>query len=126
MLEEGLAVVCHPLHSRRLGHETTVGVEEESVSAVLGALDRPAARPQLFNICMDEPGDYRLLADYLHETRGRPSVDVPTPFHRTWLDNSKAKFLLDWRPEYDLAGLIDAAWAYQREDDDPRKVWYPG
>jgi nucleoside-diphosphate-sugar epimerase len=99
---------------------------EDLVSAMLAALGSPAARQQLFNICMDEPVDYRILADYLHETRGLPSVDVPTPFHRTWLDNSKAKFLLDWRPEFDLAGLIDAAWDYERSADDPRKVWYPG
>ena len=99
---------------------------EDLTDAIVAALGHPAARQQLFNICMDEPVDYRILADYLHETRGLPSVDVPTPFHRTWLDNSKAKFLLDWRPEYDLAGLVDAAWDYEREEDDPRRVWYPG
>jgi hypothetical protein len=30
------------------------------------------------------------------------------------------------RPGADRASLIDAAWAYQRAQDDPRKVWYPG
>ncbi|HCL30079.1 MAG TPA: NAD(P)-dependent oxidoreductase [Candidatus Latescibacteria bacterium] len=94
--------------------------------AIMSALGHPAARQQLFNICMDEPVDYRIMADYLYETRGLPSVDVPTPFHRTWLDNDKAKFLLDWRPEYDLSRLIAAAWDYERADDDPRKIWYPG
>jgi nucleoside-diphosphate-sugar epimerase len=42
------------------------------------------------------------------------------------LDNAKAKFLLDWRPEYDLKKMIDAAWDYVRAPDDPRVVWYPG
>lgn len=99
---------------------------EDLVDAILAAMGNPKARQQLFNICMDEPVDYRILADYLHETRGLPSVDIPTPFHSTWLDNNKAKFLLDWRPEYDLAELVDAAWDYERADDDPRKIWYPG
>ena len=46
--------------------------------------------------------------------------------YSTWLDNTKAKFLLGWRPAYDLRRLIDEAWDYRRSSDDPRKVWYPG
>jgi nucleoside-diphosphate-sugar epimerase len=75
---------------------------------------------------MDEPVDYRAVADYLAETRGLPGVEIRTPFHSTWLDNAKARFLLGWRPEYDLKRLIDAAWDYRRAADDPRIVWYPG
>ena len=99
---------------------------EDLVGAILAALDHPKARQQLFNVCMDEPVDYRKMADYLADTRGLPSVDVATEFHGTWLDNSKAKFLLGWRPHYDLHRLIDASWDYQRSADDPRKIWYPG
>lgn len=96
------------------------------VSAILLALDHPRARQQTFNICMDEPVDYGKVAEYLYATRGFPSVEIRTPFHSTWLDNTKAKFLLDWHPQYDLARMIDAAWAYQRPPNDPRVVWYPG
>jgi UDP-glucose 4-epimerase len=99
---------------------------EDLVSAILAALDHPKARQQLFNICMDEPVNYQAVADYLAETRGIPSVGIKTPYHSTWLDNTKAKFLLGWRPQYDLARLIDAAYDYQRAPDDPRIVWYPG
>ena len=99
---------------------------EDLVSAIFSVIDAPAARQQTFNICMDEPVDYRAMADYLAQTRGLPSVDVETPFYSTWFDNSKAKFLLGWRPEYDLQRLIDAAWEYQRAENDPRIVWYPG
>jgi nucleoside-diphosphate-sugar epimerase len=96
------------------------------VAAILAALDHPSAEKQTFNICCDEPVNYRLVADYLRETRGLPSVDVPTPYHSTWLDNAKAKFLLGWRPKYDYRRLIDEAYDYQRPADDPRKIWYPG
>jgi nucleoside-diphosphate-sugar epimerase len=99
---------------------------EDLAEAVMAALDCPGARQQLFNICMDEPVDYREMAEYLYATRGLPSVDIITESHRTWLDNSKAKFLLGWRPQYDLEQLIDAAWEYERAEDDPRKIWYPG
>jgi nucleoside-diphosphate-sugar epimerase len=98
---------------------------EDLVTAILIASDHPAARQQTFNICMDEPVDYGKLGALL-ESRGVPTVRVKTSFVSNWLDNSKARFLLGWRPEYDLARLVDAAWSYQRSPDDPRRIWYPG
>ena len=99
---------------------------DDLVDAVLAAVDAPAARQQTFNICMDEPVDYGALAAYLAESRGLPSVVIPTPYRSTWLDNTKAKFLLGWRPRYDLRKLTDAAFDYRRAPEDPRVVWYPG
>ncbi len=99
---------------------------DDLASAILCALDAPGARQQTFNICMDEPVDYRALGDYLAATRGLPCVDIVTPYYSTWLDNSKAKFVLGWRPQYDLQKMIDAAWDYPRAEDDPRVIWYPG
>ena len=94
--------------------------------AILLAIGNPAARRQTFNICMDEPVDYGELGAYLAQSRGLPTVGVRTPYHSTWLDNTKAKFLLGWRPRYDLRRLTDEAWSYQRSPDDPRVIWYPG
>src|SRR5262249_6379882 len=85
---------------------------DDLAEAIVIALDHPAARKQLFNICMDEPVDYGRLADHLERTRGLPRVEIATEFHSTWLDNSKARFRLGWRPRYDLARLADAAWDY--------------
>lgn len=99
---------------------------EDLVAAIMAALDHPAAHQELFNVCMDEPVDYGEMAAYLQQTRGLPAVEVQTEFFSTWLDNAKAKFLLGWRPRYDLARLIDGAWDYQRGADEPRKIWYPG
>ena len=94
--------------------------------AILLAIDNPRARHQTLNICMNEPVDYGELGAYLAAAHGVPLVDVSTPYHSTWLDNAKAKFLLGWRPAYDMQRLADAAWRYQRAADDPRVVWYPG
>jgi nucleoside-diphosphate-sugar epimerase len=99
---------------------------DDLVEAMILAIDHPKAHRQTFNICMDEPVNYRRVADYLAATRGLPSVEIPTPYHSTWLDNTKAKFLLGWRPKIDLAQLIDRAWDYRRAPDDPRIIWYPG
>ena len=79
------------------------------VESMILVLDHPKARQQTFNICMDEPLDYRQVADYLLETRGMPSVEITTPYWSTWMDNSKAKFLLEWRPSFDLKRLIEEA-----------------
>ena len=99
---------------------------DDLVDAILLAVDNQRARHQTLNICMNEPVDYGELGAYLAATRGLPMVDVPTPYHSTWLDNAKAKFLLGWRPRYDLRRLTNAAWDYQRAADDPRVIWYPG
>jgi nucleoside-diphosphate-sugar epimerase len=99
---------------------------DDLVSALLLAIDHPKAHQQLFNLSMDEPVDYGEVGKYLRETRGFPSVEIKTEYHSTWLDNTKAKFLLGWRPEYDLKKIIDSAFDYERAENDPRKVWYPG
>ena len=96
------------------------------VSAISSALDHPKARQQTFNISMDDPVDYQQVAAYLRRTRNLPFVEIKTPYFSTWLDNTKAKFLLGWRPRFDLPRLIDEAWSYQRSRNDPRRVWYPG
>jgi nucleoside-diphosphate-sugar epimerase len=96
------------------------------VEAMILALDHPMARQQTFNICMDEPVNYWQVADYLSRTRGIPSVEIRTSYWSTWLDNTKAKFLLGWRPRFDFRRLIDESWSYKRSESDPRKVWYPG
>ena len=96
------------------------------VDSMIIALDHPKACQQTFNICMDEPVDYREVTEYLHRTRRMPAVEIKTPYRSTWLDNSKAKFMLGWRPHVDLKRLIEEAWSYRRAEDDPRQVWYPG
>jgi nucleoside-diphosphate-sugar epimerase len=96
------------------------------VSAILAALDNPAANGQLFNISMDRPVDYGEVAAHLNVTRGLPIAEVPTPYFSNWLDNSKACLQLGWRPLVDMKQLIESAWSYVRAADDPRTVWYPG
>jgi UDP-glucose 4-epimerase len=99
---------------------------EDLVGAISAALDNPVTRGKLYNICMDEPVDYGAVASHLSKSQRLGSIAIPSSYHSTWLDNSKAKFELGWRPRYDLSKLIDAAWDYQRAPTDPRKIWYPG
>ena len=89
-------------------------------------IDHPKARQQTSTSAWTSRSITRSWASYLASTRGCRRWRCATPYHSTWLDNTKAKFLLGWRPRYDLARLIDAAWDYQRAADDPRSIWYPG
>ena len=117
-----------PARVRGTRHGTTSPAPHYSdlVGAILAAIDHPRARHQLMNVGMDEPVDYVRLGDHLARTRGLSLVPIRQRYHSTWLDNSKAKFLLGWRPQYNLERLADAAWTYERSDDDARRIWYPG
>ena len=99
---------------------------DDLIASIFRAIDNPKAKQQTFNICMDVPVNYRAIANFLYISKNLPSVDIVTEFESTWLDNAKAKFLLGWRPRYNLVDLIKSSWEYEREPDDPRKVWYPG
>lgn len=99
---------------------------DDLVTAILAALDNPRASQQTFNISMDEPVDYADVARYLAESRGLPALEIRTGYYSTWLDNTKAKLMLGWRPQIDLPKLIDLSWDYKRSTDDPRTIWYPG
>jgi len=99
---------------------------EDLIDGILCALDHPKAKRETFNLCLDEPVDYGALGAHLARTRGVPTVPIKTPYRSTWLDNAKAKFLLGWRPRYDLIRLADEAFAYQRPASDPRVIYYPG
>lgn len=99
---------------------------EDLISAISLAIDHPKSGQQTFNVCMNDPVDYGELAAYLKQTRNLEGVPIKTPYRSTWLDNTKAKFILNWRPEYDLAKITDAAYDYKRAADDPRVIYYPG
>lgn len=94
--------------------------------AIISTLDHPRARRQTFNICMDESVDQAELGLYLAERYGLPRVDIRTEYASTWLDDSKAKFLLGWRPAFHMRRMVDVARAYQRAPDDPRRTWVSG
>jgi UDP-glucose 4-epimerase len=99
---------------------------DDLVEAILLALTAKAARQRLYNICMDEPVDYAKVAEHLARTRNLPATPLRGPYVGNWMDNSRAKAELGWRPAYDLARLIDSAWDHARPPEEPRRVWYPG
>jgi UDP-glucose 4-epimerase len=96
------------------------------VSAILAAIDNPAAHQQLFNIAMTDPVDYAVVASHLERSRAMPPARIDTSFHSNTLDSAKARLHLGWSPKVDTIGLVDAAFDYVRAPGDVRKIWYPG
>jgi nucleoside-diphosphate-sugar epimerase len=99
---------------------------DDLVTAILAALDNPAARQQLFNIAMTDPVDYGVVAAHLERTRSMRPVRIESGLHSNILDNSRARLQLGWSPGIDAIAMTDAAFAYTRAPGDVRKVWYPG
>lgn len=99
---------------------------DDLVEAILLSLDNPAAFGELFNIAMNEPVDYGALDLLLGQDEPLQGIDIQTPFYSNWLDNTKARKVLGWKPSVDLEELIRRAWQYRRGEGDPRIVWYPG
>lgn len=95
--------------------------------AVLHAIDRPAARGRPSTSAWRSPSTTATSAPTWQDpTAWLATVAVRTPYHSTWLDNAKAKFLLGWRPQCELRRMADEAWSYQRAPDDLRVIWYLG
>ncbi len=99
---------------------------DDLVEAILLALDNPKAYGELFNIAMSEPVDYGALGPLLGRSERLQALEIDTPFHSNWLDNTKARKVLGWTPSIGLEDLIERAWKYRRGEGDPRIVWYPG
>ena len=99
---------------------------DDLVRAMLMSIDNESAFGELFNVAMNEPVDYEEASKLVETVAGRKPSEIDTPFHSNWLDNSKARKVLGWRPEIDLGGLVERAWNYRRAENDPRVIWYPG
>lgn len=102
-----------------------IGVDDV-VDAVLAALEIQPPGCQTFNVAMDEPFDYGRAAAYISNRFGHESVEIPTPFHSVWMDNTKARQMLNWSPKFNTQSLVDAAWAFQRASGSRRELVYAG
>lgn len=96
------------------------------VEAMHAVIDEERAIGELFNIAMTDPVDYGEVARLLEEKRSMPPAEISTGFFSNILCNAKARLLLRWRPRVELPELVDSSFAYVRNADDPRTVWYPG
>jgi UDP-glucose 4-epimerase len=102
----------HPDGKPMLRHIVAV---EDCVQAFLLALEREGIEGETFNVAMGEPFDYVQTAAYAAERLGIEVIELVDPVGQDFsIDVSKARYVLGYRPQYDIHRLIDRAVEFRR------------
>jgi len=88
---------------------------EDCVQAHVLALEREGIEGQTFMIAMNEPFDYVETARYAAEKLGIGVLElVDTVGQDFCIDVAKARYVLGYRPQYDVFALVDRAIEFRR------------
>ncbi len=99
--------LLHPDGSPFRRHIVSV---EDCVQSFLLALKTPSIEGETFNIAMEDPFDYREAAGYLAKKMGIDVLPLTDPVGNDFfMDITKAKYLLRYKPRHDIFSLIDKA-----------------
>lgn len=102
----------HPNGKPMVRHIVAV---QDCVQSVLLALRCEGIEGETFNIAMAEPFDYAEAADYAADCLGIGVLSLIDPIgHDFWIDITKARHRLGYRPRYDIRSLIDSAVMFRR------------
>jgi nucleoside-diphosphate-sugar epimerase len=89
---------------------------EDCVQAHLLALRCQDVAGHTFMVAMDEPFDYVTAAGYAAEKLGIEVIELVDPVGRDFgIDIAKARYVLGYRPQYDIFRLIDKAVAFRAD-----------
>ncbi len=109
----------HPDGTPMLRHIVAV---EDCVQAFLLALKREGIEGHTFNVAMAEPFDYVETASYAAERLGIDAIELVDPVGQDFcMDVAKARYVLGYRPEYDIRALIDRAVEFRTSGRERRK-----
>ena len=88
---------------------------EDCVQAYLLALRRDGIEGQTFMIAMTDPFEYPEAAAHAASRLGIEVVDLVDPVGKDFcIDTTKSRYVLGFRPKYDIRGLIDSAVEFRR------------
>jgi len=92
-----------------------VAAVEDCVQAYLLALKTEGIEGETFGVAMAEPFDYAEAAAYVAEKLGIEVLELVDPIGQDFcIDIAKARYVLGYRPQYDIRGLIDHAVEFRR------------
>ena len=95
---------------------------EDCVQAFHLALLKEDIAGETFNIAMNDPFDYVDAAEYAAKRLEIDTIDLIDPVgHDFCMDITKAKYVLGYKPRYDIRTLIEKAAAF-RESGEERSV----
>lgn len=108
----------HPNGKPMLRHIVAL---EDCVQAFLLALECEGIEGETYNIAMAEPFDYVDTAAYVAERLGIDVIELVDPVGQDFsMDVTKARYVLGYRPQYDIRGLVDRAVEF-RQAGGPRR-----
>lgn len=88
---------------------------EDCVQAFVLALRRGGIEGQTFMIAMADPFDYVEAAAYAARRMEIDTLDLVDPVGQDFaIDTTKARYVLGYRPKYDIFGLIDRAIEFRK------------
>jgi UDP-glucose 4-epimerase len=88
---------------------------EDCIQAYLLALRTENIEGQTFMIAMNDPFNYVDAAEYAAKSLGIEIVELIDPVGKDFcIDTTKARYVLGYKPTYDIFGLIDKAAEFRR------------
>ncbi len=88
---------------------------EDCIQAYLLALKTAGIEGETFMIAMNDPFNYVDAAEYAAKRLNVETLDLVDPVGKDFcVDTTKARYVLGYRPEYDIFGLIDKAVEFRR------------
>lgn len=104
----------HPDGRPMLRHVVAV---EDCVQSYLLALKTEGIEGETFMIAMTDPFNYVDAAAHAAKKLGIDVLDLVDPVGKDFcIDTTKARYVLGYRPKYDIFGLIDSAVEFRRSD----------
>jgi UDP-glucose 4-epimerase len=89
---------------------------EDCVQAYLLALRTEGIEGETFMIAMNDPFNYVEAAEYAAKKLGIETLDLVDPVGRDFcIDTTKARYVLGYKPQYDIFRLIDQAVEFRRQ-----------
>jgi nucleoside-diphosphate-sugar epimerase len=110
--EDAAVALRHPDGRPMRRHIVAV---EDCVQAHLLALEREGVEGQTFMIAMNEPFDYVETARYAANKLGIDVLELVDPVGKDFcIDVARARYVLGYRPQYDVFALVDRAIEFRR------------
>jgi UDP-glucose 4-epimerase len=116
---DAVVALRHPDGTPMLRHIVAV---EDCVQAYLLALKTEGIEGETFMIAMTDPFSYVEAAEYAAGKLGTETLELVDPVGQDFcIDTTKARYVLGFKPKYDIFRLIDKAVEFRRSGSERRE-----
>ena len=116
---DAVVALRHPDGKPMLRHVVAV---EDCIQAYLLALRTEGIEGEAFMIAMNDPFNYVEAAEYAAKKLGVETLDLIDPVGKDFcIDTTKSRYVLGYKPKYDIFSLIDSAVEFRQKGCQRRK-----